>query len=454
MKTLTQLSLIAILLWSCTSQPNDISEEVTARFPERAKNMNIYEVNVRQYTPEGTFSTFSEHLPRLKEMGIDILWLMPIQPIGSERRKGKLGSYYSIQNYRGVNDEFGSEDDFKALVSKAHELDMLIIIDWVPNHTAWDHPWITANPEYYIKDENGEIKMAHDWADVAQLNYDNYSMRNSMIDDMKYWVENFDIDGFRQDHAGHEIPLDFWQDATEKLNSLKDLFWLAEWNSPQMHFAYDATYAWEFHHISVAIAKGEKSANEIEEFLKKDRHNYGKHAYRMTFTSNHDENSWQGTVFERYADGYKTMAVLMATIDGLPLVYSGQEAELDKRLRFFEKDTIDWSDIPLHDFYKTLLNLRKENTALWSGDYGGRSIRINADNGENVYAYKRSKNGDNVVVFLNLTMDQQEFNLKSGQIPSGLVDVFSNGNVEINLEEPILLDPWEYQVFTFDSESL
>lgn len=452
MKTRNHFILIALLITSCTPPSVEVAKESSkAIFPERAKDMNIYEVNVRQYTPEGTFNAFSAHLPRLKEMGVDILWLMPVQPIGVVNRKGGMGSYYSVMDYKGVNPEFGTPEDFKALVNKVHEHDMVLIIDWVPNHTSWDHPWITSNPDYYVKDSLGQISMAHDWADVAQLDYDNDEMREKMIADMRFWIEEFNIDGFRQDHAGHEIPLDFWQTATEELNQIKDLFWLAEWNTPQMHFAFDATYAWAFHHLSGEIARGEKSANEIEEYLKKDRHEYGKKAYRMTFTSNHDENSWQGTVFERYGDGYLAMAVLMGTIDGIPLVYGGQEAKLDKRLAFFEKDTIEWGEIPLQGFYKTLLSLRKENKALWAGDFGGRSIRINADNDDAIYAFSRSKEGNNVVVLLNLSGQDQSFSLKPGFIKGAHQEVFSGETVQIEENQPLTLGPWGYQVFTFNS---
>ena len=453
----TYLLVLAILVAftacnpSASTETPDTEQSNAMSFPEKAKNMNLYEVNVRQYTPEGTFNAFAAHLPRLKEMGVDILWFMPIQPIGVEKRKGGLGSYYSIQDYRGINSEFGNSEDFKALVEQIHALDMYVIIDWVPNHTAWDHEWITAKPDYYEKDETGEIETPFDWTDVAQLNYDNYEMRNEMIQEMKYWVETYDIDGFRQDHAGRKIPIDFWQTAEEEIEEVKDLFWLAEWNTPQMHFAFDATYAWAFHHLSGEIARGEKPASEIKEFLKKDRHDYGKHAYRMTFTSNHDENTWQGTVFERYGEGYEAMAVLMGTIEGIPLVYSGQEAKMDKRLRFFEKDTIDFSEIPLADFYTTLLKLRKDNEALWSGDFGGRSIQINADNEEHVYAYSRSKNGNNVVVMLNLSGDAQSFNLEPGYISGSHVEVFSNESFVIT--EEVELGAWEYRVFTFNENS-
>jgi len=440
-----QIALIGLLLIACGNEnqegqnQNDQASQET--FPEKAKNMCIYEVNVRQYTPEGTFNAFATHLERLKDMGVDILWLMPIQPIGKEKRKGPLGSYYSVRDYRGINPEFGTKEDFQALVDKAHSLNMYVIIDWVPNHTAWDHKWISENPDYYVKDSTGQITMAHDWADVAQLNYDNKEMRKDMISEMKYWVENFGIDGFRQDHAGHEIPLDFWQDATEELNALKDLFWLAEWNTPEMHFAFHATYAWELHHLTSAVAKGEKNALDIQENIKKDLHRFGKYAFRMTFTSNHDENSWQGTVFERYGEGYKAMAVLMATIKGIPLIYSGQEAGLDKRLEFFEKDTIDWSELSLEKFYTQLLDLRKNNEALWTGRYGGQAEFVDTGN-EQVIAYKRAKNGNQVMVVINLSQTRQPVTIEDDDFV--FEDYFSDKQFDASSEK--YLGAYEYYV--------
>ena len=255
----------------------------------------IYEANVRQFTPEGTFKAFEEHLPRLKELGVDILWLMPIHPIGVENRKGGLGSYYSIKDYRGVNPEFGDLDDFKSLVNKAHELGMYVILDWVANHTAWDHAWVTEHPEYYTKNLDGTMKSPFDWTDVVELDFKNQEMQDAMLADMMYWVEENGIDGFRCDVAG-EVPVEFWNTARAELDKVKPVFMLAEAEQPNHHVnAFDMSYAWELHHIMNEIAKGNKNAKAINTYFAKHDTLYPTDAYRLYFITNHDENSWNGT---------------------------------------------------------------------------------------------------------------------------------------------------------------
>jgi glycosidase len=416
--------------------------------------MNIYEVNVRQYTGEGTFNAFKSHLPRLRKMGVDILWFMPIQPIGTEKRKGTLGSYYSIQDYTGINPEFGSLEDFKALVTEAQDMGFIVILDWVANHTSWDAVWMEEHPEWYTTDSAGNMVSPYDWSDVADLNYENDEMRAEMIKAMKFWVEEVNIDGFRCDVA-HEVPMDFWNSAKDSLDKVKDVFMLAESDEPEMHHdAFHMTYGWGFHSLTNAIAKGEKNADSIETFLEKDAARYETEDFRMNFTSNHDENSWNGTVFERYGDGALTYAVLVSTIQGMPLIYSGQEAGLDRRLEFFEKDSIDWSDIKFEDFYTSLLKLKKENSALWNGAYGAKAERINIDNTENVYAFLRRDDRNMVAVFLNLSGEDQEFNLAENTIAGPYKDYFTGEEYEVSPDQSFALEPWGYRVFTANEESI
>lgn len=412
-------------------------------FPELAKNMTIYEVNIRQFTPEGTFKAFNEHLPRLKELGTEILWIMPVQPIGEKERKGSLGSYYSIKDYEAVNEEFGTMEDFKEMVNKAHDLGMYVILDWVPNHTAWDHPWITEHPEYYATDSAGNIIYEADWTDIALLDHTNPEARKAMIDAMRFWIENTDIDGFRCDHAGHEIPLYFWEEATAALDPIKDLFWLAEWDEPRMHLEFHTTYNWGVLHATEAVAKGEETAASLHELIEKDLARYGHKPYRMLMTTNHDENAWAGTVFERYGDGHKAFAVFVFTSYGMPMIYSGQEVGLDKRLKFFEKDSINWSDEKeLTPFYQKLVKLRKDNPALWSGEYGGIPEKIDAGN-EHVMAYSRKKGNNEVVVLLNLSKEEQQIQMNGTSLGSGK-DYLSGENVDLaNLKQ---LKPYEYIV--------
>jgi len=377
--------------------------------PEWSKSATIYEVNVRQYTPEGTFAAFQQHLPRLKAMGVDILWLMPVQPIGRKNRKGSLGSYYSIADYTATNPEHGTEADFKRLVDAAHAQGMRVILDWVPNHTAHDHEWIAAHPDWYVHRADGTISNARDnegretdWTDVAELDYDNPAMRREMIGEMRWWVERMGIDGFRCDVAGG-VPMDFWMQARTALRAVRpDLFLLAEAESPQMHAVFDATYGWELHHLLNEIAQGKKGTPELDRYFARQDSAYGRGPYRMYFTSNHDENSWNGTEFERMGANHLASFVLAATVENsFPLVYTGQEASLNKRLRFFERDTIDWNGPSLASFYTAMLNLKHTQPALANGPWGAPQTRLQTSGGDRVYAYTRTLGGNSVLVALN-----------------------------------------------------
>ena len=439
---------------SC-NQTADKEEKLATRVtpPDWSKNANIYEVNIRQYTPEGTFESFRHHLPRLKEMGVEILWLMPIHPISIPKRKGSLGSYYAVSDFRAINPLFGDHDSFRHLVDSVHALDMHIIIDWVPHHTGWDHPWIKKHPDYYNTNEKGEIRDPINeetgepwgWTDVAELNFNNPNMRRQIIDDMIYWIEEYNIDGFRVDHA-HGLPEDYWDEVSRSIAGLnKPLFMLAEGEHTYLRndSSFIAGYAWKFHHMMNAIAKEGKSVNHLDTILANERNEYT-YGYNMHFTSNHDENSWAGTEFERLGDGHKTFAALCATIDGIPLLYSGQEEPLKKRLAFFEKDTIPFRNFEYAQFYSTLLNLKKINRALWNGDDGGLSKRINVS--DKVYAFMREKEGDRFVGIFNLSDKPREVQLV---IPiKAMREVFSGKTDPITPDQSISLGPWEFLLYS------
>lgn len=413
--------------------------------PEWSKNANIYEVNVRQFSKEGTFKGVEEQLPRLKKMGVDILWLMPIHPIGEKNRKGPLGSYYAVKDYKAVNPNFGTLDDLKALVNKAHELGMHLIIDWVANHTSWDNVWTKDHPDWYTHDEEGNFKPpVKDWSDVIELDYSNQAMRNAMIDAMTYWVKEANIDGFRCDVAG-SVPTDFWVNARHKLDAVKPVFMLAEAEDPELHQAFDMTYAWEFHHITNAIAKGEMTLDDLDAYMAKEDTVYARDDYRMYFTSNHDENTWNGSAIERYGKGYKTFAVLAATIDGMPLVYNGQESAMKKRLEFFKKDPIDWGNYPLEGFYSTLLHLKTENPALWNGAAGGTFEKLETNNEDELYAYRRVKGEHEVLVVLNFSEESQNVQLVDLDKNVQYTDAFSGKTVTVGADD-INLVPWGYLV--------
>jgi len=435
------------LLFACSqNKEQSIVFKREYKHQEWTKNTNIYEVNIRQYTPEGTFKAFEKHIPRLKKMGVDILWIMPIHPIGVKNHKGSLGSYYAVKDYRKVNPEFGTLDDFKSVVNTAHSLDMKVIIDWVANHTAWDNWLINAHPDWYTKDSTGNIiAPVPDWSDVADLNYDNKDMREYMTESMEYWLKETDIDGFRCDVAGM-VPTDFWIDTRKHLDAIKPVFMLAEWETKDILQAFDAVYGWEFHHIMNEVAQGKKNVNAITGYFIKHDSVYNADDYVMYFTSNHDENSWNGSEYERMGDAAQTMAVLSATIPGIPLVYSGQEDKLAKRLSFFDKDTIVWKNFELQDFYSKLLHLKKENKALWNGTTGGNFSIVNNSNSENVFTFLRKKDNCKVLVILNLSDINQNITLQNKLIKGKYKSLFTDDDFNLADSVKFELSPWEYIV--------
>jgi len=457
MKALTNTVLFwlsALLIVSCASpSPKETTEQLNTKsakvytHPAWAKNATIYEVNVRQYTEEGTFAAFEKEMPRLKAMGVDILWIMPIHPIGEINRKGSLGSYYAVKDYQKVNPEFGTIDDFKKLVSTAHELGMYVILDWVANHTSWDNWLVQSHPDWYTRDSLGIIvPPVADWSDVADLNYEVSELREYMAQSLEFWVKEANIDGYRCDVAGM-VPIDFWETVRTRLDSIKPVFMLAEWESNEAMSAFDMVYGWEFHHIMNQIAQGKKDIAALDTYFAKVDSLYDADDYFMNFTSNHDENSWNGTEFERMGSAAQTMAVLAATVPGMPLIYSGQEAKLEKRLSFFEKDPIDWKNDELEDFYKKLLTLKHDNKALWNGASGGSFEKVATGN-PSVYSFNRVKDTDQVVVILNFSAKEQTVSLQNEKIVGNFASLFTQENVTLTSESPIKMEPWGYLVLT------
>ena len=372
---------------------------------EWSRNATIYEINTRQATPEGTFKALAGRLPYIKELGVDILWFMPLQPIGEEKRKGLLGSYYSIKDYTAINPEFGTEEDFEYFVREAHSMGFKVILDWVPNHTAWDHPWITENPDFYWKNTDGSISTAlndhnqpTDWTDVAELDYSNPVLRDAMRQEMAWWLARFEIDGFRCDMAGG-VPFDFWVETNDMLRGMNP---------------------------------------EIDEYVDKNRKQFLPDHYRMYFIDNHDENSWNGTVEKRIGANAHAAFVVCATLEsGMPLIYNGQEVGLNKSLRFFERDTIDWNQPSQAKFYSTLLNFRKENTALHNGSAGAPQVRI-ATNKKQVFAFYR-KNGQHTAVVL-VNFSNKKAKVKYANAPEGTyTDVFTGQSITLSSNGKLIL---------------
>ena len=409
---------------------------------------NIYEVNIRQYTVEGTFNAFAKSLSRLKDMGVEVLWIMPIHPIGKINRKGTLGSYYSISDFKGVNPEFGTAADFKNLVKLVHESGMKIIMDWVANHTAWDHVWTKDHPEYFVRDDAGNFLPPYDWTDVIQIDHTSIAEQDAMIDAMKYWVTDFDIDGFRADLA-HLTPLDFWKKARTAIEPLKqNLFWLAESEEINYHEVFDATFTWEWMHRTENFYKGNTDLNGLYGVLAKYETAFPETAHRMYFTSNHDENTWNGTAIEKYGEMLKSLTVFNCTWNGIPMIYSGEEIPNLKRLQFFEKDSIAWTDeYRYHDFYKTLLALRKNNPALRSADSSVTTFHIITEGSKNVMAYLRKTDFSEVLVFLNLSKETSGFTIKDLLVNGSYINVFNKTESYLIPDTFLKMQPWDYLVF-------
>ncbi len=409
---------------------------------------NIYEVNLRQYTRKGNFRAFAGHLQRLRDMGVEILWFMPITPISRMGRLGTLGSYYACSDYLNTNPEFGSVEDFKWLVGRAHEYGFKVLIDWVANHTGWDHIWTTEHPEFYRKNTDGAFYDSNGWADVIDLNYDSRELRNAMIKAMQFWVETCQIDGFRCDMA-MLVPIDFWKEARRTLDNLKPLFWLAECEEIMYHEVFDATYTWKMVHMMESYWKKSSDMQGLIQVLYYYKHQFPAGSMRAYFTSNHDENSHSGTEYERLGDAALPFAVFCCLYDGLPLIYSGQELPNLKRLLFFDKDEIDWDrTVLLSDFYKTLLQLRKTNPALKSGDPGRSAIILSNTRADRILSFIRRFEKDEILVILNLTAESHSVIITGHILAGSYKDLFNTRAPNFISGQPLLLNPWEYRVYT------
>ncbi|MBN2275130.1 MAG: alpha-glucosidase C-terminal domain-containing protein [Bacteroidales bacterium] len=458
---------------------------------EWAKDAVIYEVNIRQFSPEGTFEAVKKDLPRLKELGVDIVWLMPVFPIGEMNRKADqtilieeieipaerkkyLGSYYATKDYLSVNPEYGNPEDFKSLVDKIHELGMYVILDIAINHTAWDHPWIKEHPDYYTRVHEDSVpwnpewmtehpeyfrklkklRMTYpinpvefDWWDVAELDFDNTELRNEFVKIFIWWISEYDIDGYRCDHA-HGVPTDFWEELRPELDKVKPVFMLAEAELPELHKkAFDMSYDWKMHHILNAIAQNKKPAWAIAEHLQWADTSYPDNSWLMQFTSNHDENSWAGTEFERMGQGARTFAVLAATLPDMLLIYNGQESAFNERLKFFVKDTIGWGDYRYSSFYRTLNELKERNKALLNGTENGILKVLSSQADSNVFAFSRQAEDDQVLVICNLGEYPVDYRLRNNTRIGNMKEVFTGTSRTFKRKTKISLEPWQYCVY-------
>jgi glycosidase len=463
---LKSILLLSLLILSCQNQseiarkPQVKTIEDTPFLPineEIISKAVLYEANIRQYSVEGSFNAFAEDLPKLKKMGVKIIWLMPINPISTKKSKGPLGSYYAVSNYTKVNPEFGTLKDFKSLVNKAHQLGMYVILDWVPGHTGWDHVWIKENSDYYLKNRKGEIIDPIDfrtgksfgWTDVADLNYKNMQMREALRKAMVYWVEETNIDGYRIDQA-YAVPQEFYNKTFAILKRIKPLFLLAETDiyhpgGLALVKKFDASYDWPGHHLSKKVAQGQKNALNYSRHIERTIKRYGPENIVVNFVSNHDENSWNGTIEESYGKAAYAFMALNYTIPGMPLVYSGQEYDLNKRLHFFEKDSFPKVSGKTMEFLQQLGALKNNHKALTSGLSGGSFKRLLNSKNDQILAFERERDGDTIVFIANLSKDYAQFTLPYEGNFKRFQD-FKNKRLSSSYQYD--MKPWEFWILT------
>lgn len=471
--SLAAAAVVAAVAVSCSSgaKKSDAAADAgcdstftTVTHPDWSRNAVIYEVNVRQFTDSGTITAFDSQLPRLKDLGVDILWFMPVYPISEKNRKGVLGSYYAVRDYKAFNPEFGTIEQFKETVKKAHDLGMKVILDWVPNHSGCDNAWVEQHPDWYAKDSLGNMFGPYDWTDVYKFDYSNPELRAAMIDAFKFWLTEVGVDGFRCDVA-MEVPVDFWDEARPQLQAVKpDLFMLAEASAPALQKnGFDMGYNWPMKDLfsEIAATSGQYSfknsngemrtfpvrhAADIDSLLASQAAEYPRDTYLMNMITNHDLNSWEGTEFERLGNLTDAFAVLSYTLPGMPLIYTGQETGLDRALEFFVKDKApEWEPRNKYfDFYKKLNHLKHTQKALLAGEDGGEMVRYMTESPD-LYIFSREKDNSRVIVFANLGSAPREVKYV-GNAPvadATTVDFFAGEASEF----PSSLNPGEYRVY-------
>jgi len=447
------LALGILLMTPLAAFPEDAympEPYVQIEHPEWSRDAVIYQINTRQFTPEGSFAAAAKQLPRLKALGVDILWLMPVQEIGEKNRKGRLGSPYSIRDYRSVNAEYGDLDSLREFVASAHGLGMYVILDWVANHTSWDNPLVEQHPDWYRRDWRGEFHSPSwtDWADVIQLDYSQPGLRRYMAEAMKWWVTEVGMDGFRCDVAGF-VPVDFWNAVRAELDAIRPVFMLAEWETRDLHArAFDMTYAWSWYETVHRIAQGKADAGALGIYHYTDENAWPHGAMRMLFVSNHDKNAWEATQFEAFGDALENAIVLSVVSKGMPLIYNGQEAGNSKRLAFFDRDPIEWREHPIGALYQRLIALKKANSALWNGHWGADMIQVVNDVPASVFSFIRINDRNAVFAAFNFSGQPQKVTFGAALKPGLYRDFDSGEQEELGEGSSLEMPAWSYRVFT------
>ena len=417
---------------------------------EWTRDAVLYQLNTRQFTGEGTFAAAQKHLPRLADMGVDIIWLMPIHPIGEAGRKGSLGSPYAVRDYRAVNPEFGTEAEFRAFVDEAHRLGMKVILDWVANHSAYDNPLTLSHPEWYTRTPEGALTSpaGTDWSDVADFDYSQPGLRQYMTESLAYWVRDFGVDGYRADVAGY-VPRDVWETARAELDTIKPVFMLAEWEQRDLHArAFDATYGWGWKEAMQRLVKDSSGAGAIRGYYAGQAETWPHAAMRMVYTDNHDQNSWDGVAADIYGPAYETAIALSFVGSGLPLIYNGQEADLDRQLAFFEKDPIGWRDGQYDALFRHLIALKTSFPALHNGRFGAPMVEVPSNAITDVYAFTRGNAGERVFAVFNLSPRPQQVSFEQARRHGRYIDALTGAAASFSGGETLDLAPWGYRIYT------
>jgi alpha-amylase len=464
---LVLLTLTVIILTYLRKQrekPSDIvtpSVSIDLHSPDWVKNAVVYQVNVRQFSKDGNLKAVENDLNRIKNLGVDILWLMPIFPICEQEKKCDennttecWGSPYAPFDFEEVHEKYGTKEDFRQFIQKSHDLGMKVILDFVPNHTGFDSKWMREHPEWYVQKDGKVMPVTSDqgeiWADIAQFDLSNQALREAWMQVHEYWVREFDLDGYREDCAW-AISKEWWQELRERLNKLRPVYMLAEdevHGQEQFEVCFETNYGWGTHAIMKDIYKGIRNVNHLFEHTESIKSRFGKQGWQLNFTQNHDENTWHGSETDLFGAGADAFTALCFTMEGMGLIYNGQEASLQQRLSFFNKDEIDWSGASREHFFRTLTGLKHRNKALWNGLNGGFINRIKTEHSDKVYAFTREKDGDLVLAIFNLSSDPLSISLQTGLNSVTLTDVFSQK--EMTIEEIILMDlkPFEFHILS------
>ena len=462
------LVLVAGLLLASTpfriaaQQPaRDVSKQSARPSRDWVRDGVVYEIYPRAFSPQGNFNGITSRLDELKELGVTILWLMPIHPIGQEKKKGSIGSPYAVRDYYGINPDYGTKEDLHRLITEAHRRGLKVIIDIVANHTSWDSVMM-KNPEFYEHDAQGRITYPHDWSDVAELNYGNPKLREYMREMLKFWIRDFDLDGFRCDVA-EEVPTDFWNNARAELEKIKpDIVMLAEGHKGELLIkAFDFDYSWPLHSALTNVLQGRTRASALREEWEKEFKEWPQGSLHMRFSDNHDERRSLARFGEPAA---LAASALMFTLDGVPMLYNGMEVGDTTESgapALFEKLPVFWSISERRPeflrFYKQMTSLRRASEALRRGSV--EWLR-NSDESR-VVTYLRRTRDEEVVVAINLS-NRPFFGSIEVAAGSGYVEITPDVGPPLPTDAPppqqsarkgsvglpaLSLDAWAYRFF-------